>query len=1560
MKATVARIVPVLALAAASGCGGSPAEQRGDATKSGAGAAAPVQGAIQSTTAQDSRIPVSAKSRGGRDSGTSDRERRRSESAALLGLDVGAIDRRANRSTALLEVSIGEGPNRVMRTGAAFCVDAAGLFVTHGDVVRGVTEKQGQVRMLFGDGLEPRTAAYPRIVRIDDEANLASLRIDPAPGLSLEALAPAGSAELAPGATVVVFAFPWGRHYVEHDAKGKLVEGPKFDFTYFHPWGKEPPDHLIRPLKVQNVWRENGRPGSFDFDQGAGGGFSDLCSGSPALNAAGEVIGILIRPDPRAKETIIVQSSGQGVVVGSDAPAPFMGALAVEHLSRFLADAGHPGGPAAAAAEAGHFEMIRKGKAATALVEVSTRAGECSGTAFCVDRSGLFVTNAHVIEDTTGDPRHVVNLVLDSGLPTQRTQRATVVRIDAKVDLALLKTEGDAPPEAIELGSDGEAAPTMRVTTFGFPLGKDISGASRAAEGSYPQVAVNTSRITALGEAVRFDGKLNPGNSGGPVLDPRGRVIGVARAGMQFAAINFAIPVGRLREFLATPGLEVRMLPVAFADRARPTTWAIRVIASRFAGLPADLAVAVTVGDGANQPRRLWAEPDPAAGPGTFRLEFVPRPRDPGRPVSLVLRTGGRIVRAAVEDQPVTIGGQAVRLAAIRHLVLRPRPWAYVTDEPAAKGPPFVGPGRVVRGPITGLGEVMAVQDNSRKAIDLGAAAEFSVVAVETVPAPEVGAVIEVHKGGKGGPVLCGTSARLPFQEAEAVATPSNEPPARTRPATSQAERTITLVTRTMARGPRTVRLRLNDKESLFRIGGDLDVAGGPRGAGKAIRPPRASIGKALAESASEAGVGTRMLDIPAPPGNAVRRMDMQPDRFAGILGVGFSPDGSLIALGLQESIRVHDVSSGRLVKELAQPQATHLAFSANNARLIAYSASYPDTRNIARPASVRAIGPVWWDLKTGTTASPASITQIERGVPVEWISADGRFIAAFSIGFQCWDLRSGAEAMKLDTNGRVGTPSPTPDGTRLVSLYSPNGSSPARTVRVHEIATGRLLAEMDLAGMTLVGLLPGTLTCVCEAADGAIVVRDLKAGKELRRVTPRPTTATSTPLPSGDLKPPPPAASQLTADGKRLVKPMIGGGFALLDLASGAEIARYKPRETGAAGWNDNLVLAPSGRVAAIYSGRDVYLWTLAGRSPRQPEVAARKPEVPLVRELPGPATAVSVGGAGRYLLLTLGGARQLVVFDLNAAEIVKTVPLATGKALVAAGANKFVIADPEARLIERWDLGTLAREGKPQPLPFDGAPEAIVLGADSEGPLLAAWRPSPDDGRAGRFSFIDLATLRVLAVPAIALQGGGEAGLAASGGDFAVARGGRPSRTVLRASFDGSVFTIGLAGNSHAEWAVKAEAGVLTLSQDMGVPVAFGTALYMIPSSDGRRVIDGRTGVREAVFLETPFGARARLMPEEQRLLRFPTTDPRLDISLRAADAITVLRAGDGTRFLTVVGLGEMAGVLQKGDIVRDGISLENRYHLVPAAKLLVTIPPTNDRLVLRRLDIPPAAGR
>ena len=298
---------------------------------SGSGVATP-QGPTRSAGITEPKISVAAKSRGAGD------EQGRVKSATLLGVAVDAIGQRANRATALLEVSIGKDPTGTTRTGTAFCVATSGLFVTHADVVNGVTEAKGQVRMLFGEGLEARTVVYPRIVRVDNETNLASLQIDPDPKRPLEALAPAKSSAVTPGSTVIVFGFPRGKHIVDYDAKGNVVDGPPFDFGYGPPWNKEPPDHRIDAMVVRNVWNAGGRAGAFDFVEGGIDNFpaSNLSSGSPALNAAGEVVGIVTRPDAPSTIKIGVGAQHREYTprYAVDAVVGFNGALSVEHLSR--------------------------------------------------------------------------------------------------------------------------------------------------------------------------------------------------------------------------------------------------------------------------------------------------------------------------------------------------------------------------------------------------------------------------------------------------------------------------------------------------------------------------------------------------------------------------------------------------------------------------------------------------------------------------------------------------------------------------------------------------------------------------------------------------------------------------------------------------------------------------------------------------------------------------------------------------------------------------------------------------------------------------------------------------------------------------------------------------------------------------------------------------------------------------------------------------------------------------------------------------------------------------
>jgi putative serine protease PepD len=141
----------------------------------------------------------------------------------------------------------------------------------------------------------------------------------------------------------------------------------------------------------------------------------------------------------------------------------------------------------------------------------------------------LFITNAHVVTGPDGKVGRV-RIVVDCGLTTQRILPAKVLRHDDEIDLALLQVNEGSGLTPLELGQDAGLVELAEVTTFGYPLGR-LPPIGRA---KYPAITVLPSRIIELRKdkgllsAVQFDSQLNPGNSGGPVLDGAGKVVAVA------------------------------------------------------------------------------------------------------------------------------------------------------------------------------------------------------------------------------------------------------------------------------------------------------------------------------------------------------------------------------------------------------------------------------------------------------------------------------------------------------------------------------------------------------------------------------------------------------------------------------------------------------------------------------------------------------------------------------------------------------------------------------------------------------------------------------------------------------------------------------------------------------------------------------------------------------------------------------------------------------------------------------------------------------------------------
>jgi S1-C subfamily serine protease len=827
-------------------------------------------------------------------------------------------------------------------------------------------------------------------------------------------------------------------------------------------------------------------------------------------------------------------------------------------------------------------DVVATGKKATALVEVTAPGNQegNTGSAFCIDKSGLFITNAHVVDEAEGGKADI-RIVLEPGLNEKRQSlHAKVVRSDDRLDLAIVKIDPVRGLSPLELGRDDNLHETMPVTTFGYPFGRALS----FRRNGYPDITILQSKITSLKhdegrlQTVQFDNHLNPGNSGGPVLGPDGKVVGVAQASVKGAAINFAIPVGMLRDFLKAPGIELNPAPLAYKDRAKPQTWSIRVQPSTVAPLPDGLSVSVKIATDMTPPRTFDAT---STGRGNYRVTLTPVPPEAQRPVELRALINGQWIEVTVPDRALRVGRTSVLLSDVQQLV--------------ASTPPrtITRRGQVISGPIANLGKakVSAGRRGKLATIDLALATIIQVSpSAAAKPLRAIEAVVELKQGGK---VLATKAKRLEFSDAPIL---------------------------------------LIDRAS---------------GTGMLIRPP-------------------------APPVMA---------------GPAVTPS--------------FDVETKDVVMELG--------------------------------GALRAGG-----------------------------------------GFR---------------------------------------------------------------------------------------------GKEF------------------DIKPP----------------------------------------------------TVPMG--AASLEG-----------------VPNSSREEPLVRRLDAKLNNLEIGGGSRYFILHHRSSRQLAIFDVTSAEIIKRIDLPSEDVLYTAGADKLILLYPKERLFQRYSLKTMEAEIKAQRQPIGARIQNIVMGSASDGPILAYWgdvrTTEPFPNGPTRCSFIDPVTFKVLK---IAGQVSGASDDPTAVRSFRLQHSTVRERVQLRAAPDGGLFACWCTSTWRSGIQIIAVRGgsikLNYLHEDAG---------HLVPAADGQTIYTGCGGRRRSDGSD--FSSTPRTSPSAETLI--PSASPKYYLSIvgfnhphapsQGPFSLTVRLASNDSDVTTVRDLSEMAGTSRKPQGDPDGMTVDKRFHFIPSANLLITIPPTNDRLVLRRLDL------
>jgi serine protease Do len=165
------------------------------------------------------------------------------------------------------------------------------------------------------------------------------------------------------------------------------------------------------------------------------------------------------------------------------------------------------------------------------------QAVEAKGSGFVIDASGIIVTNNHVVKGA-----RTVTVTLSDG----NTYPAKILGADSKTDIAVLKVSVGHPLPYVDLGPSSSVEPGEWVVAMGNPFGLDGT--------------VTAGIVSALGrdigdgpydKFIQIDAPINEGNSGGPLFDQKGEVIGINTAILSptggSVGIGFAIPADMVK-----------------------------------------------------------------------------------------------------------------------------------------------------------------------------------------------------------------------------------------------------------------------------------------------------------------------------------------------------------------------------------------------------------------------------------------------------------------------------------------------------------------------------------------------------------------------------------------------------------------------------------------------------------------------------------------------------------------------------------------------------------------------------------------------------------------------------------------------------------------------------------------------------------------------------------------------------------------------------------------------------------------------------------------------------
>jgi len=172
------------------------------------------------------------------------------------------------------------------------------------------------------------------------------------------------------------------------------------------------------------------------------------------------------------------------------------------------------------------------------------------GSGFIVKEEGVIVTNFHVV-----DCAQSIEVKLQNGTVYPVTG---IIHFDPERDICILKIDADNLP-TVSLGNSNLIKPGDKIFTIGAPMGLEYS----ISEGLMSGV-----RRRGGQKFLQLSAAISPGNSGGPLINAQGKVVGITSSGYSAASdaqnLNFAIPVNEVKKFITT---NPKLTMVDFASR---------------------------------------------------------------------------------------------------------------------------------------------------------------------------------------------------------------------------------------------------------------------------------------------------------------------------------------------------------------------------------------------------------------------------------------------------------------------------------------------------------------------------------------------------------------------------------------------------------------------------------------------------------------------------------------------------------------------------------------------------------------------------------------------------------------------------------------------------------------------------------------------------------------------------------------------------------------------------------------------------------------------------------